>query len=111
MYVFIKAGECKSDHFHGLSNDYFITIFKLGCEINLATRNIVKKIYVQVNENMFVMSDMRNKKRNKKKLDLFVLWCQVILCFIYSLTSCLSFVMSKCEVVTFPLVSWVRRGA
>ena len=27
------------------------------------------------------------------------------------LTSWLSFVMSKCEVVTFPLVSWVRCAA
>ena len=27
------------------------------------------------------------------------------------LTSWLSFVMSECEVVTFPLVSWVRCGA
>ena len=27
------------------------------------------------------------------------------------LTSCLSFVMSNCEVVTLPLVSWVRCGA
>ena len=27
------------------------------------------------------------------------------------LTSWLSFVMSKCDVVTFPLVSWVRCGA
>ena len=27
------------------------------------------------------------------------------------LTSGLSFVMSYCEVVTFPLVSWVRYGA
>ena len=27
------------------------------------------------------------------------------------LTSWLSFVMSYCEVVTFPLVSWVRCGA
>ena len=27
------------------------------------------------------------------------------------MTSWLSFVMSKCEVVTFPLVSWVRCGA
>ena len=27
------------------------------------------------------------------------------------LTSGLSFVMSNCEVVTFPLVSWVRCGA
>ena len=27
------------------------------------------------------------------------------------LTSWLSFVMSNCEVVTYPLVSWVRSGA
>ena len=27
------------------------------------------------------------------------------------LTSWLSFVVSNCEFVTFPLVSWVRRGA
>ena len=27
------------------------------------------------------------------------------------LTSWLSFVMSYCEIVTFPLVSWVRSGA
>ena len=27
------------------------------------------------------------------------------------LTSWLSFVMSNCDVVTFPLVSWIRRGA
>ena len=27
------------------------------------------------------------------------------------LTSCLSFVMSNCDVITFPLVSWVRCGA
>ena len=27
------------------------------------------------------------------------------------LTSWLSFVMSNCDVVTFPLISWVRRGA
>ena len=27
------------------------------------------------------------------------------------LTSWLSFVMSKCDVVTFPLLSWVRCGA
>ena len=26
------------------------------------------------------------------------------------LTSCLSFVVSNCEFVTFPLVSWVRCG-
>ena len=26
------------------------------------------------------------------------------------LTTCLSFVMSNCELVTFPLVSWVRCG-
>ena len=27
------------------------------------------------------------------------------------LTSWLSFVMSNCEVVTFPLISWVRSGS
>ena len=50
--------------------------------------------------------------------------CLVLLCFhahlfvdaLWSpagkaLTSLLSFVMSKCDVVTFPLVSWVRCGA
>ena len=51
-------------------------------------------------------------------------FCLVLLCFharllvdaLWSLagkglTSWLSFVMSNCEVVTFPLVSWVRCGA
>ena len=51
-------------------------------------------------------------------------FCLVLLCFharlfvdaFWSpagkgLTSWLSFVMSNCEVVTFPLVSWVRCGA
>ena len=50
--------------------------------------------------------------------------CLVLLCFharlfvdaLWSpagkgLSSCLSFVMSNCDVVTFPLVSWVRCGA
>ena len=51
-------------------------------------------------------------------------FCLVLLCFhapllVYALwsparkglTSWLSFVMSNCDVVTFPLVSWVRCGA
>ena len=51
-------------------------------------------------------------------------FCLVLLCFrarlfvdaLWSpawkgLTSWLSFVMSYCDVVTFPLVSWVRCGA
>ena len=51
-------------------------------------------------------------------------FCLVLLCFHVrlfdvamcspagkGLTSWLSFVMSNCDVVTFPLVSWVRRGA
>ena len=51
-------------------------------------------------------------------------FCRVLLCFrarlfinaLWSpawklLTSWLSFVVSNCEVVTFPLVSWVRCGA
>ena len=45
--------------------------------------------------------------------------CLVLLCFHASLfvdagkglVSWLSFVMSNCDVVTFPLVSWVRCGA
>ena len=50
--------------------------------------------------------------------------CLVLLCFyaplfvdaLWSpggkgLTSSLSFVMSNCDVVTFPLVSWIRFGA
>ena len=53
-----------------------------------------------------------------------MLFCLVLLCFharlivetLWSpagkgLTSWLSFVMSNCEVVTFQLVYWVRRGA
>ena len=53
-----------------------------------------------------------------------MLFCLVLLCFhghlfvdaLWSpagkgLTSWLSFVMSNCDVVTFPLVSWVRCGA
>ena len=51
-------------------------------------------------------------------------FCLVLLCFLAclfvdalwspvgkGLTSWLSFVMSNCDVVTFPLVSWVRCGA
>ena len=49
---------------------------------------------------------------------LFLIWFRVRL-FSYALwspsakglTSWLSFLMSNCEVVTFPLVSWVRCGA
>ena len=57
-------------------------------------------------------------------MDYFCNFCLVLLCFqaclfidaLWSptgkrLTSCLSFVMSNCDVVTFPLVSWVRCGA
>ena len=57
-------------------------------------------------------------------MDLFFYSGLVLLCFharlfvdaLWSpakkgLTSWLSFVMSNCDVVTFPLVSWVRCGA
>ena len=57
-------------------------------------------------------------------MDHFSYFCLVLLCFRASLficaalppagkglTSWLSFVVSNCEVVTFPLVSWVRFGA
>ena len=57
-------------------------------------------------------------------LDHLCYFCLVLLCFHASLfvdawwspagkglTSWLSFVMSNCDVVTFPLVSWVRCGA
>ena len=57
-------------------------------------------------------------------MDQLCYFCLVFLCFhaclfvdaLWSpagkgLTSWLSFVMSNCEVVTFPLVSWVRCGA
>ena len=56
-------------------------------------------------------------------MDHLCYFCFVLLCFhahlfvdaLWSpagkgLTSRLSFVMSNCEVVTFPLVSWVRCG-
>ena len=39
-----------------------------------------------------------------------VCWCLVVTCG-KGLNSWLSFVISNCEVVTFPLVSWVRCGA
>ena len=57
-------------------------------------------------------------------MDNLCYFCIVLLCFnvclfvdaLWSpvgkgLTSWLSFVMSNCDVVTFPLVSWVRCGA
>ena len=57
-------------------------------------------------------------------MDNLCYFCPVLLCFharlfddaLWSpagkgLTSTLSFVMSNCDVVTFPLVSWVRCGA
>ena len=57
-------------------------------------------------------------------MDHLCYFCLVLVCFrarLFSdalwspagkgLTSWLSFVMSNCEVVTFPLVSWVRCGA
>ena len=57
-------------------------------------------------------------------MDHFCYFCLVLLCFrarLYvdamwspagkGLTSWLSFVMSSCDVVIFPLVSWVRCGA
>ena len=57
-------------------------------------------------------------------LDHLCYFCLVLLCFharlfvdaLWSpagkgLTTWLSFVMSSCDVVTFPLVSWVRCGA
>ena len=56
-------------------------------------------------------------------MDHYCYFCLVLLCFharlfvdaLWSpagkgLTSLLSFVMSNCDVVTFPLVSWVRCG-
>ena len=57
-------------------------------------------------------------------MDHLCYFCLILLCFpahlfidaLWSpdgkgLTSWLSFVMSNCEAVTFPLVSWVRCGA
>ena len=56
-------------------------------------------------------------------MDHLCYFCVVLLCFRArlfinalwpfgkGLTSWLSFVMSYCEVVTFPLISWVRCGA
>ena len=57
-------------------------------------------------------------------MDYLCYFCLVLLCFhvrlfavaLWSLagkglTCWLSFVMSKCDVVTFPVVSWVRCGA
>ena len=57
-------------------------------------------------------------------MDHFSYFCLVLICFhanlficaVWSsagkgLTSWLSFVVSNCEAITFPLVSWVRFGA
>ena len=48
-------------------------------------------------------------------LRLICLCARLFICALWSpagkvLTSLLSFVVSDCEFVTFPLVSWVRRG-
>ena len=48
-------------------------------------------------------------------LCLLCLCARLFLCALWlpagkGLTSCLSFVVSDCEVATFPLVSWVRCG-
>ena len=61
---------------------------------------------------------------NASFVDHLCYFCLAFLCFrerlfidalwspaLQGLTSWLSFVMSNCEVVTFPLVSWVRCGA
>ena len=49
------------------------------------------------------------------KIRQMLLKCSILLCALRSpagkgLTSWLSFVVSNCEFVTFPLVSWVRCG-
>ena len=57
-------------------------------------------------------------------MDHLCYFCLVLLCFharlfddalwslaVKGLNSWLSFVMSNCDVVTFPLVSWIRSGA
>ena len=49
-------------------------------------------------------------------LCLLCLCARQFICALWSpagkgLTSCLSFVVSNCEFVTFPLISWVRCGA
>ena len=48
-------------------------------------------------------------------LCLLCLCARLFICALWSpagngMTSWLSFVVSNCEIVTFPLVSWVRRG-
>ena len=43
----------------------------------------------------------------RARLFIYVLWSPAG----KGLTSWLSFVISNCEVVTFPLISWVRCGA
>ena len=48
-------------------------------------------------------------------MDLLCFYARLFICALWSpagegLTSWLSFVVSNCEFVTFPLVSWVRCG-
>ena len=63
------------------------------------------------------------KTLHSHRVDLFILFClmfamslaRLFICALWSpagkgLTSWLSFVVSNCEFVTFPLVSWVRCG-
>ena len=66
----------------------------------------------------------RPNKGTASFVDHLCYFCLVLLCFharlfvdalwspaVKGLTSWLSFVISNCDVVTFPLVSWVRCGA
>ena len=83
-------------------------------------------IYRRITGENFKNSSL--KRRDTQLIDLclgsFVISLLFLLCFrarmfidaLWSpagkgLTSWLSFVMSNCEVVTFPLVSWVKCGA
>ena len=96
------------------SKEYFI-----NCESGFQCRVLEKTI---------LLSDDQREVENKS--DLLLLWIiyvisvLLLLCFrahlfidaLWSpaekgLISWLSFVMSNCKVVTFPLVSWVRCGA
>ena len=93
-----------------------------------------KKIISKANNSLYLYEVLvrlemtqRSAKNNITKHDFvyhFCYFCLVLLCFRVrlfidalwlpagkELTSWLSFVMSNCEVVTFPLVSWVRCGA
>ena len=80
---------------------------EVGASINrLKSSNKIDFLTLLLSWIIFVISD-------------FVLFCFRSLLFIGAfwsparkgLTSCLSFVMSNCEIVTFPLVSSVRCGA